>query len=97
MPKKQQKPSESVDQVLGALNRIEQNLRLLVRSQLMPAYVSNVNSPQLEKLYANTGRKPVSELAKESGFSTGKISMLWQKWEQAGLLVKNGTQYTRTL
>ena len=79
------------------LTKIEVQLRLLVRCQLLPVYTSMVGTADLQKLYAATGKKPVVQLAKEFGMSTGKISMLWQKWEQAGLLLKQGAQYIQTI
>lgn len=85
------------DPSLKILQSIEEQLRLLVRLQLAPMYESLVASSGLQPLYMATGEKSISTLAKEFGMSTGKISMLWQKWEKAGLLVKRGQHYEQTM
>jgi len=43
-------------------------------------------------LFEGAGQFPVTELSKKTGLSTATISRLWQKWEQMGLLVKDGKQ-----
>jgi hypothetical protein len=94
---KKQKQSEAVDPSLVLLAKIESHLGALLRVQLGPVYDSLVSTTDLKKLYQATGNKSVAALAKEFGMSTGKISMLWQKWEKAGLLTKIGQHYEKTI
>jgi len=44
-----------------------------------------------------TGKMTVRQLAKKTGLSPMTISRLWQKWEEIGLLAKDGKQYRRVL
>jgi DNA-binding IclR family transcriptional regulator len=56
---------------------------------------SSLKEPAHELLFELTGKLPVTELSKKTGFSAGKISNIWQSWERAGMLVKDGKQYRR--
>lgn len=91
------KPTSAEERLFTAPDRIELALNLLLKAQLQGVYDANIDTPELEKLYQRTGTRTVSELSREFGFSTGKISMLPQKWEQMGLLVKAGMQYEKTV
>lgn len=79
------------------LRRIEELLTALVRATLADAVASQLKDKKHRILYEGTGRLSVRELSDKTGFSMGKISGLWQKWEQAGLLVKDGSKYKKVL
>ncbi|HEY2934408.1 MAG TPA: helix-turn-helix domain-containing protein [Acidobacteriota bacterium] len=80
-----------------ALRRIEELLALIARTVLSDRLDEILSDRNHRLLLEETGKLPVSQLAKKTGLSTGTISRLWQKWEQIGLLVKDGKQYRRVL
>jgi len=80
---------------LKILKRIEDLLSVLVKISLSEKLRSVRVDKQQRFLYENTGRLPVKELSRKTGFSAGKISGVWQEWEDAGLLIKDGKQYRR--
>lgn len=82
---------------LKALLRIEELLKALVRTALSKETAAILKDKKLRAVYEGAGQVAVKELAKKTGFSVGKISGLWQAWEQTGLLVKDGVQYRRVL
>jgi len=82
---------------LKALLRIEELLKVLVKTAVSTDIATILKDKNLRTVYDGTGRVAVKELARATGFSVGKISGLWQAWEQAGILVKDGGQYRRIL
>ena len=82
---------------LKILKRIEELLEALARNALRDALNSALADKEHRFLYEHTGRMPVTELARKTGFSTGSISRTWQAWEEAGLLIKDGKQYKKVL
>lgn len=87
----------SSDPILDLLTSINEQLKLLVRLQIAPVYAAMLSTPELQRLYKATGKKPIALLAKEFSMSAGKISAIWQRWEQAGLLRKSGKHYEQTV
>ena len=79
----------------AALGRIEDLLTALARAALQETLKNALKDKKNRIVYENTGELSVKELAKRTGFSAGKISGLWQEWEQAGLLIKKGKYYKR--
>jgi hypothetical protein len=82
---------------LKTLKRIEDLLTSLVKTSLAEKLRPILADKQQRFLYENTGRIPVKALAKKMGSSAGAISRTWQKWEDAGLLIKDGKQYRRVI
>jgi hypothetical protein len=82
---------------LKILKQIEDLLRVLVRVSLSEKLRSIRAHKQRKFLYENTGLLPVKELSRRTGFSAGKISGIWQEWEDSGLLIKDGKQYRRAV
>jgi hypothetical protein len=80
-----------------ALGRIEDLLTALARAALHETLRNAVKDKKNRIVYENTGELSVKEIAKRTGFSAGKISGLWQEWEQAGLLIKKGKYYKRII
>lgn len=80
---------------LQALRRIEALLQALVRISLSATISKFLTDDRLRDLYWNTGNMTRGKLERRTGFSAGKISGLWQQWEQAGLLIKSGQSYRR--
>jgi DNA-binding MarR family transcriptional regulator len=89
--------NEPVSEELQALKRIEELLALLVKA-VMAERLEKILADKAHRLILEqTGKLSVRQLAKKSGLSTGAISRLWQEWEEAGLIVKDGKQFRRVL
>ena len=82
---------------LEYLERIENLLTALTKKALAETMRAELTDKKLVRLYELTGSGTVKELAAKTGLSTGKISGLWQKWEQAGLIAKDGAQYKKVV
>lgn len=80
---------------LETLKRIEELLQVLVRASFSAIVKEELGDEKRKLLYKLTGKVSVKEIAKRTGFSAGKISGIWQEWEQAGLLIKDGKQYKK--
>ena len=79
------------------IKAIRKMMEFLVRKEISQS-ISKL-SVQEKKVYDLTGVNgvPVTEIVKKSGFSAGKISGLWQKWEGDGLLIKKGKSYEKVI
>ncbi|HET9136358.1 MAG TPA: hypothetical protein VFO76_06970 [Candidatus Kapabacteria bacterium] len=77
-----------MDTQLEILLRIEELLKTTLKVQLQSTSEHYLSDKRLRQLYDQTGKKSIKQLSKEFGFSAGKISGLWQKWEEVGLLIK---------
>ena len=85
------------EQILQSLQHIEELLQTLLKPQIAPILDRELTDPKMKSLYALTGSRTVNDLAKQTGFSTGKISGIWKHWEQLGLLIKEGRSYRKVL
>ncbi len=87
------------DPDLGRLvQRTNELLTILAKVALAPLLREELDSPQRKELYRLTGTDlPVRDMAKRLGLSVGTISNTWQRWEELGLLVKDGKSYRRLL
>ena len=77
------------------LRRIEHLLEALVKAQLREVLEKELADKKHCLLYDQTGKQTVRQLSTRTGFSTSKISRIWQRWEMAGLLVKDGKKYKK--
>lgn len=82
---------------LAVLTRIEELLTLLAKAAHAERLSEIFDDKQHRLLYEKAGQIPVKELSKKTGLSAGTISGLWQRWERAGLLVKDGKHYRRVI
>ena len=87
---------EIADQ-LSMLRRIEELLSLVSKTMLAERLTEIFDDKQHRLLFEQAGRIPVKDLAKKTKLSAGTISGLWQRWERAGLLVKDGKHYRRVI
>ncbi|MEO8514044.1 MAG: hypothetical protein ABI543_10820 [Ignavibacteria bacterium] len=78
-------------------DRIIELLEALVKAQLSPIFVEEMKNPKLKKLYAMTGKERIREIEKKIGMSKFSISTVWQKWEQLGLIKKQGKFYKKII
>ena len=76
------------------IKRIRELLEFFVKQKVSEA-VKKLGSSKERKVYDLTGVKGQTEISGETGISTGKISMLWQKWEEEGILIKEGKSYRK--
>ncbi len=83
--------------VAALLQRNNELLEILVKLQLKSTLSEELSDPQNRKLYELTGDKPVGHISKELKMAAGKISRTWQRWEQQGLLIKDGRSYKRVI
>jgi len=95
MPKPKTNQEESEE--LQALRRIEDLLTVLARAALADRIDEIMSDKTYRLILEQTGRLTVTQLAERTGVSAMTISRLWQKWEQIGLLVKDGKRYRKVL
>lgn len=80
------------------LLRIEQLLRGLLRAAVSHALAEIRADKMLREIWELTGKDTsIVKIAKKVKVSTWKISTIWQSWEEAGLLVKVGKSYQKTV
>lgn len=84
-------------EVLACLRRIEGLLHVLAKSQLRATMEQEFSDPKMRQVYALTETLSARELGKKMKWSRMKISRIWQRWEELGLVIKDGSQYRRTL
>lgn len=85
------------DETLSTLKRIEESLSILVRCQLAPTLRPELVDPKMAKVYNLTGNKNSKIIAKEASCSESTVSSSWKRWEQLGLLIKDGKSYRKVL
>ena len=83
------------DETNAILLRIERLLRAALRSLLADKLREIRADKDLARIYDLTGHVTRNEIAKRLGFSTGKVSGIWQSWEDAGLLEKDGKSFKK--
>jgi DNA-binding MarR family transcriptional regulator len=88
---------DQITDELRTLKRIEELLALIAKAMRSEQLAEILIDKKHRLLYEGAGQFPVTELAKKTDLSPATISRLWQKWEQMGLLVKDGKQYRRVL
>jgi DNA-binding MarR family transcriptional regulator len=86
------------DETNEILLRIEKLLRSVLRAAFAET-ITNINADSsLRAIYEMTGgTATVSEIARKTNVSTGKISGVWRAWEQTGLIVKEGKSYKKLI
>ena len=77
------------------LSRTEQLLTGLLRAATASTVAEIRADRTLSLVYSLTGRAGVAEIAKRAKISTGKVSGIWQRWEDAGLIVKDGKAFRK--
>jgi len=92
-----QNNGESANEELETLTRIEGLLTVIAKALLSDRLNGIMNDPKQRMIYQAAGQIPIKELAKKTRSSFSTISGLWQKWEQAGLMIKDGKSYRPVL
>lgn len=83
--------------VASLVQRSNELLEILVKLQLRSTLSEELSDPKNRKLYNLTGNKGVTDISKGLKMSAGKISGIWKRWEQKGLLIKDGRSYRRVI
>jgi DNA-binding MarR family transcriptional regulator len=84
-------------EMVKRLARIEQLLELLTKTQLAPVLQKELNDSRMAQLYDLTGSHGQREIRKKLSMSANTISDAWNRWEQLGLLVREGQEYRRVI
>ena len=84
-------------EVVKKLNRIEQLLVLLAKAYLAPVLQKELADPRMLQLYELTGTHGQREIKKKLNMSANTISDAWKRWEQLGLLTREGQEYHKVL
>lgn len=79
------------------LMRIEDLLTAIVKIQFREIVENELNQSDMKKLYVLTGNYTIRDIEKKTGFSKAKISRIWQRWENWGLIIKEGKRYRKLL
>jgi hypothetical protein len=77
------------------LKKIKDMIEVLTKVKISEILEKELDEPNKKKLYELTGKATQTQLVKQTGFSAGKISGLWQKWERKGILKKDGKSYKK--
>ena len=85
-------------EIAPLLMRTNELLTVLVKAQLSATLERELDDDKKKRLYDATGRgMPIKEISGKVGMSPASISRTWQRWEQAGLVVKDGKAYRRII
>jgi len=84
-------------EVIKKLNRIEQLLVLLAKAHLASMLREEFVDARMAQLYELTGTHGQRETKKRLNMSANTISEAWQRWEQMGLLTRDGKEYRRVI
>jgi uncharacterized protein YerC len=94
---KNNQQANSEQALRSQLRRIEDLLKTLVKIQLRDIVKSELDQSDMKNLYVLTGSYTIRDIEKKTGLSKATISRTWQKWEQFGLLIKDGKTYRKVL
>ena len=82
--------------VVAVLQKTNELLTILAKSALAPVIEKELSDPKKRRLYEMTGGPhPIKEISTRVGMGAGTISRHWQRWEQLGLVLKDGKSYRR--
>ncbi len=84
-------------EIVASLRRIEYFLALLVKLEQAPVLVAELKDDRLRRLYDMTGEQTREQIASAIDLSAGTVSGTWARWEQLGLLVKDGSRYRKSV
>jgi DNA-binding MarR family transcriptional regulator len=85
------------DETNEILTRIEQLLVALLRAATSQKIAEIREDKTLRLIHSLTGAAGVNEIAKRAKVSTGKVSGIWQSWEEEGLITKEGKSFRKLI
>ena len=83
------------DQVRESIARIEEHLATMVKLQMAPVLEKELQDEFRQKLWALTGKAKREEIRKKLKCGPNRIAETWARWEQAGLIVRDGQNYRK--
>ncbi len=87
----------SIEHEDGAMSRVEALLTTLVKLQMGPILDTELKDVKDRQLYELTGTLKRRDIEKKLNIGAARISATWQRWEQLGLVIKDGKTYRRTV
>ena len=87
--------SKEWDELLERLAKIELYLGLLLRYRLNASISEVLTDPVHVKVYELTGNANRDEIVNKTGVAAGTVSGLWKKWEEKGIVIKDGVSYKK--
>ncbi len=84
-------------EIVEELKKINLLLSSLLKTQIQPILEKELSDETRRKIYDLTGDTTVKEIAKKTGVAVGTVSMTWNRWEQLGIIHKNGKSYQKIL
>ena len=85
------------EDVLEALKQIERWVAVIARTQLAPVAKIEFADDKMAKLYEMTGKASQAQIQKTLRLSPNRITDAWKRWEQQGLLIREGQRYRKVL
>jgi hypothetical protein len=86
------------DELARLIRRSNELLTVLAKAALGDVLTRELATSRNKDLYRLTGRDiPVKEISAKLRLAVGTISQTWQRWEELGLLVKDGKRYRKVL
>ena len=85
------------DDIAQLLRRNNELLAVIAKLMMAPTLDRELAEPKYRELYNLTGEKSQTDAAKKVKMSATTISQLWRRWEDVGLLAKDGQRYRRVL
>lgn len=79
------------------LIKIKDYLEALVKINLIRILENEFKDSKFKTIYELTGVKSIKEISKKVNISTGAISNLWARWENLGILIKEGKRYRKVV
>jgi predicted transcriptional regulator len=90
--------NNNTDDLVSLLRRTNELLLVIVKAQMKDILKAELSNKKKKQLYELTGTSiPIKKISEMVGVSTGAISTIWKNWEYAGLIIKDGKTYRRTL
>ena len=77
------------------IKKIREMMEFLVKDKISDK-IGKLSSDE-KKIYELTDGRNQSEMAKSTGFSAGKVSLIWQRLGEKGILIKEGQKYKKVV
>jgi hypothetical protein len=82
-------------EISEAIPRIEALLSTLVKLQMAPVLERELQEIFCRKLWSLTGKATSRDIQKKLKCGAKRISDTWSRWEQAGLITRDGQTYRK--
>jgi biotin operon repressor len=84
-------------EVVEHLQRIEEFLAILVKRTVAGVLSRELRDSSKKELYELTGALSASAITKRLGCSATTVCETWRRWEQLGILIKDGRRYRKVI